>query len=333
MILKSRFHLEHDDAHKSSNAVSAHIRRGLDFYNSINRVPEDLRAVHLYYCYLNLVTAVVLCYRPHGWEEYRRHGVSDNTPALSHIDLQSEVLTVTRGAVTLFSSIISNIDLYKRRLRLADVLVPIESIGGELSSAFKIHASELCIDEKISPPDESNQVRSTITISGHLNPESLSNDTEPDATEIATLLLPHAQEEYTINAAGRSVIELKSKQSWTSEDLSDAEKFHAKHAIKVANLAFDPLLPNAPAGLSVLRYLPNRPIIPGPTAHLLYAFFLSSLARYRPTVSGSTASNRLNLLHETFLNESPSTMLPLIRNMLYREELCLTRSKKLGAHE
>ena len=69
--------------------------------------------------------------------------------------------------------------------------------------------------------------------------------------------------------------------------------------------------------------------VPTPSATLLLAFMLGSLARYRPTLAANLAESRLSLPLDAFVNEADGYALPAFRNLLYREELTVTRSQGL----
>ena len=58
-------------------------------------------------------------------------------------------------------------------------------------------------------------------------------------------------------------------------------------------------------------------MLPALTAHLLLAFALSSLCRYRANLLEQVLSSEISLLMEVFEGESDSTIIPAFRNLLF----------------
>jgi hypothetical protein len=69
--------------------------------------------------------------------------------------------------------------------------------------------------------------------------------------------------------------------------------------------------------------LKGKPLLPTLTVTLLLAFALSSIARYRPSIALGVEDTSLSVLLETFIAEADSIVIPSMRNLLYREEVCI----------
>jgi len=94
-ILRNRHGLSAADAKTTSKLWASHVGQALNFHYESRTAPGTIRPVLQYYCFLNLVVAVILAFRPPCYNQYRRHGVEDKTHALFSLDLSSIVLQVT----------------------------------------------------------------------------------------------------------------------------------------------------------------------------------------------------------------------------------------------
>jgi hypothetical protein len=69
--------------------------------------------------------------------------------------------------------------------------------------------------------------------------------------------------------------------------------------------------------------LARKPLIPTLTAALLLSFALASIARYRPEIARAVEETSLNVLLDTFVTEADAIVIPSMRNLLFREEMCV----------
>src|SRR5216684_158606 len=122
-LLRERHGLAASASKKLTKEVAPFLNQALAFHDASQSAPLRVRPVLQYYSYLNLAVALVLIYRPTGWEGYRKHGVEDTTRNLHQISLSSPVIRVRRGALTLLHSIISNQQLPAGYIRLRDLLI------------------------------------------------------------------------------------------------------------------------------------------------------------------------------------------------------------------
>lgn len=109
--LRDRFQRTHKELVSDTAELASHVAQGLRFLEQARKAPTEIRPVLQYYAYLNLACAVIVAYRPSGFEQLRQHGVEDTSKKLPRLTWGSKVLKITRGAVPLFHSIVSDAPL------------------------------------------------------------------------------------------------------------------------------------------------------------------------------------------------------------------------------
>ena len=124
-----------------SNKIASFVTHGTRMLDDQRKVSIESRPIMQYYGFLNLAVAVVLCYRPPRWEQYKNHGAGDRTHGLSNIDLGSQLVDVKRGAISLFHSVVCASELSERDYSLRELVIGLPFLSAELASLFDFSVS------------------------------------------------------------------------------------------------------------------------------------------------------------------------------------------------
>jgi hypothetical protein len=138
--------------------------------------------------------------------------------------------------------------------------------------------------------------------------------------------VPELRQFFTIISQKKDVLQYRSKNSWS--DQAAAQAWHKEKSLKAINYGGH-ITYVGPAFQFRLRNdyqwhgLKGKPLLPTLTATLLLAFALASIARYRPSIALGVEETSLSVLLDTFIGEADSIVIPSMRNLLYREEVCI----------
>jgi hypothetical protein len=325
LILRNRFNRPSGKARLEARLIAAHVARAVDFISASKSCGDRLQPLLQYYCYLNLAVAVVLAYRPPNHLGYRRHGVTDLTGDLTQIDLASSVAQVTRGALTLFHSVVSDAPLPQGPLRLRTLLAAIPMLSAEMNDAFGLVPSVILVREgvELSASGTGRQCFSHITFQIAVD----GKQTEQPMLSRATLeaAMPILRTAYSSVASNKGILNYRSRHSWDEASKSEAVEAHRKYMLKCINYGGHVVTERVHPQFGMYRwYFVKRSLmLPTSTASLLFASCLASLVRYRPALTEKLEGSRLNILRETFVNEADGYLIPMFRNLLFREELAI----------
>lgn len=318
-ILNERFGFLKREARKVAPLLSSHIRRALDFRRESNTAIKEIRPVLQYYALLNLSVACTLAYRPAGFEDYRRHGVSDLTPEIEDLSLSSSVAKVSKGAVPLFHSVVSDAPLAGWKPTLIELVGAIPLIGVELEILIGDEFVAITVEESVFQDDK--RWRSRVSLKSGATLGKKFRELPSAWLERAMPTLP---KQYERAETSQHSVTYLSKNSWANE--KSAVKWHKATCMKFINFGGQ-VVRSAPPQFGgdkayyVWHGLFGRPLVPTLTACLLFSFFLSSIFRYRPGLSSKLLESELNVITEAFIQESEGLVIPAMRNLLYREEL------------
>lgn len=298
------------EAKKVSKTLSFHISQALTFYYEGKNSAPSIRPLLQYYCYLNLAVAAILAFRPHGYEGYRKHGVSDLTANLEKVKLSSLILKVNRsGAIPLFHSLFSDIRMDNKKMRLGEVFCGFHMIEHELIRFFDMNIQAICVNQKVF--QDKGKWFSQFSFKHHQN-VSLPSKRRIEST------IPLLQELYSSSTENCCYI---SKQSWNSKEA--ALKQHRLNGMKIVNYGGSSHKNNH--GMVYHWHGQKyKKLMPSLTSILLSSFFLSSVARYRPYLQNKLMSSPISLLVNTFMEEADHVLIPSVRNLIYQEELIVT---------
>jgi len=148
-VLIERFYMPRRQAKELGLIMSTHISQGIEFHRQSINAPNRVRPVLQYYSYLNLATACILAYQPPGYQGYKHHGVEDKSYKLTHLDLSSALMSMRKGAIPLFHSIISDETLYNQKFRFNELLSAIPLLTHELKSVFNINTQQILLNEHL----------------------------------------------------------------------------------------------------------------------------------------------------------------------------------------
>jgi len=143
-LLRDRFGMTARDARAQGGLVSSHIERALAFHAQSAVASSSIRPVLQYYCYLNLAVALIISYRPANYEQYRRHGVEDQSHRLKSLGIRSILVKVKKkGAVPVFHSILSGEPIIDRQFRFHELAGSIPLIKYELNNLFGVRCQSI----------------------------------------------------------------------------------------------------------------------------------------------------------------------------------------------
>ena len=326
-ILNSRHNYTTGEASNLSKSVCHFIQQALHFHHTSKISSSRIRPVIQYYSYLNLAVACVLIYKPKDWNAYRRHGAEELSRTKKRISLTTPAVKVSKGALSLFSRIVSDSDLTQPRLRLIDLLVPIHMSHCELASAYKVHCDNINVKGRIARPQGKDKGWVSKIELAHIRNEK--NKRHKFPVRRVHKLLPMLVDQYKPISRNADTRIYESIQVWSENNKARAKIFHINNIFKASNIgghSYD--LSSTKPKIQMDWYTrPNSPLMSTATASLLLSFYLSSLARYRPNIVERAENSKINLLLEVFSNESDGYMIPLFRNLLYREMIILMPSE------
>lgn len=304
-------------AKETAVKLSAYVRQGIEFHEQSVSAPLSIRPVLQYYSWLNFAVACIVAYRPPDFQQYRRHGVEDLSHRLRTLRLPSEIVKVGRGALPLFHSIISGEAINGSTFRFGELAAAVPMASHELSAAFGKKPQDIEVFER--PREDSGSWRSEVQF-------TCRNDDRSEASLTRLRLeraMPVLRTDYALRSKSKSRLTYQSKRSWTS--YAEAEQYHkatCRHMINFGGHFTQPERVN-----SVYRWhsVSGVPLIPTLTACLLLSFSLASVARYRPLLAAEASGSPISLLIDVFVRESDSTVIPALRNLLYRQEVTISR--------
>jgi hypothetical protein len=325
--LRDRFELTAKQSRDIGEKVGAHLNQGLEFYAQSLLAPYRVRPVLQYYCYLNLAVAVILAYRPPKYERYRHHGVEDRSHRLRNLDLSSILVRARNGAVPIFHTLLSDEPIQNRHFRLNELAGSIPSLSHELFNIFGLRCELVCVSESVSP-DDKRHWRSHISLECFCNDGSSGRLTRQRVERAMPGLVSY----YVIKSQSNNKLEYTSRRSWPNE--SRAQNWHRQMCMKFINFGGHGIFVGHPLEPRVMcqyqwETISRKPLLPTLTAVLLLSFGLASISRYRPILARRAEDSALNLLFDVFVHESDSIMIPAIRNLLFREELCVSQTEGL----
>jgi hypothetical protein len=322
-LLQEKFLLNKQEATRLAFNVSPFIDQGLHFHDASKQVSLRVRPVLQYYAYLNLAVAVVLVYKPQGWNGYKTHGVEDLTRKLTKLSLQSQIVKPTRGAIPLFHSVISEAALPQRGMSFRELLVAIPMVSVEMDKVFSIKADSLAITGQIVSIEENGQKYHKSKISVEIRREiDIVRKGKKDPFPIKRIheAMPAIKKEYTISAKGATSRTFISKRKWSETNKARAEKYHQAVMHKIANIGSAQVEPPDKC-IHIWRLDRDSGLLPTLSAGLLISFALSCLSRYRASVLEKVENSKFNLLCDVFTNESDGFIIPAMRNLLHSEAL------------
>jgi hypothetical protein len=325
--LQERFTLRTRQLKDISLLVSAHVAQALEFHTQSLTAPRRVRPVLQYYCYLNLAVATILAYRPMNYQQYRRHGVEDLSHKLNNLNMNSILMQAKHGAIPLFHSLLSDESIYERKFRLNELLSAIPPVSDELIHIFGAKYQIVIVTENVNYGDQGHWW-------SHVQLECLNIDKSPGrlTRERVERSMPGLVRHYTLQAPTKNALNYKSKQSWASE--SEARDWHRQICMKFINFGGHHIYVGPPFQFELRcqyqwEVVLRKPLFPTLTAVLLLSFGLASISRYRPMLSKRAENSALNLLFDVFIQESDSIIIPAMRNLLFREELCVTQMEAI----
>ena len=315
-ILKNKHKLNAADARETSKLFSSHIAQALNFHHESKTAISSIRPVLQYYAYLNLSVALILAYRPPNYNRYRRHGVEDKTHSLSKLDLSSNVLKIKQGAVPLFHSILSDVPLQNRTLRLGQIISGFNMCSHELQTRFNKITQRYVVEDELK--NISNKWQSIYKFYEYVG------DTQKKAprNKIESAM-PLLKSSYVCDSSIDTHLLYTSKASWDNK--SPAEIAHKNNGIKLINYGghatYDTL--NGPSVRYLWHGVSRIALLPTLTSTLLLSFSLASIVRYRPLLLDSSMNSPILLVIDTFTSEADSVFIPSLRNLLYKEEVSI----------
>lgn len=321
-LLRTKFGRADPTKNDEAALISGHISQALEFTSAAERATAAVLPVLQYYAFLNLAIAVVLAYRPPNHLAFRRHGLRDLSHALTNIQPDSEIVEVSEGALSLINCVFGGGKLAGLTINLADVVRAIPMVQAETArlygdSAVPIRVRPTCLAQAT----RGGRVVSSIEF-------FVSDGTSHDgrAKEALTHGLSQLRglaEKYDAVVSTDYLRSFWSKRDWEVEKFAEAEAAHRHLVRPLVNFGghrIDLILHNAPNGHYFWYMAPDGVLLPTVTAMLILSFFLSSLARYRPTLLLKLANTSFSHVSDAFLSEATGVLIPTFRNMLFKEE-------------
>lgn len=304
--------------------------QALHFYEAATGANVRVRPVLQYYAYLNFAVAVVLVYKPPGWEQYRRHGAEDLSRPLKKLSLSSPIVHVHQGAVPLFHSVLSGAPLPTTYLTLKDLLVAIPMVALELKQTFDVGPLAVKVTSGLENIGDGDGQRvgafCQLLLIDPNNPPHWNAGSNTLPVKRFCRAIPELAAGFRVAHKESHRVVLKSKQQWTVGNRARAERFREETMFRACN--FGGQFANASLVVEYMwRFDRSSPILPTMTAGLLLSFALASLSRYRANVLDRVESSKVNLLCEVFSSESDGFMIPAFRNLLYAETMYATTSE------
>lgn len=317
--LRDQFQFSAAAARETAKLVGAHIGQSLAFHDQSRLASTAIRPVLQYYCYLNLAVAAILAYRPTNFNQYHRHGVEDCTHALSSLDLSSCVVKINRGAVPLFHSIMSDVVLYGKRIRLGQLAAGFQMVRHELEVYFGKTTQAILV------ADQLNEVSGVWHSEFSFKP--IMQGYKISANRLARAM-PLLSTDYRPQPMVGDRRIYHSNLSWTTERA--ARLAHRANGLKLINFGGHQIISparDAPSCVYLWHGVSRVDLLPTLSSILLMAFSLASIARYRPVLLQQVVASPVQLLLNTFVQEADSVYIPALRNLLYREEVVIGPSE------
>ena len=137
---------------------------------------------------------------------------------------------------------------------------------------------------------------------------------------------PELPQLFTVITETEDSLKYRSRSNWP--DQPTAQAWHSQKSFKAINYGGHTahIGPGLQFRVNIAYQwhgLKGKPLLPTLTVTLLLAFALSSIARYRPSIALGVEDTSLSVLLETFIAEADSIVIPSMRNLLYREEVCI----------
>ena len=327
-VLIECFNMTKRQAKEVGLKMSTHISQGIEFYRQSIDAPNRVRPVLQYYSYLNFAVACILAYQPQGNQGYKSHGVEDKSYNLNRLDLSSILVLMRKGAIPLFHSIISDETLYNQKFRFNELAAAIPLLTHELRAVFKMNIQEITINESI--------INRNGKWLSHVKFECKDTFTSKEARLTSSKIeraMPALQYEYLKeDVSSKNRLSYKSRTEWSSE--VTARTWHQKKCMKLINFGghrfVEIFLMNQRIDcMYSWSSVSRKRLIPTLTAALLLSFGLSSIARYRPILWKNIEDSELNMLINVFIHESDGMLIPTFRNLLFREEMCISQLSAL----
>jgi len=319
-LLRDRFGMPAREARTEGRLVSSHIEQALVFHAHSMAASPRIRPLLQYYCYLNLAVALILSYRPANYQQYRRHGVEDQSHRLRSLELSSILVKVRKGAVPVFHSILSAEPIVGRHFRFNELAGSIPLIKYELSDLFRMRCQTISVMDSVAN-DASGNCWSELSFKC-IDVEGQPANLTKNRLERA---IPELRQFFTIIDQKKDRLQYRSRNSWPNQDAAQA--WHSQKSLKAINygghrIYIGPALQFDLKSEYQWHGLAGKPLLPTLTATLLLAFALASIARYRPSIERDVEKTSLSILLDIFIAEADSIVIPSMRNLLYREEFC-----------
>ncbi len=320
-LLRDRFGMQAREARTEGRLVSSHIEQALAFHAHSMAASPRIRPVLQYYCYLNLAVALILSYRPANYQQYRKHGVEDQSHRLRNLELSSILVKVRKGAVPVFHSILSAEPIVGRHFRLNELAGSIPLVKYELSNLFGMRCQTIIVRDIVAN-DASGKWWSEMSF------ECIDVEGQPANLTKSRLerAVPELRQFFTIIGQRKDRLQYRSRNSWPNQ--AAAQAWHSQNSLKAVNygghrIYMGPGLQFDLQNEYQWHGLTGKPLLPTLTATLLLAFALASIARYRPSIARGVEGISLSVLLDIFIAEADSIVIPSMRNLLYREEVCI----------
>lgn len=318
-LVQERFGFTSQDSRQTSKTLSSHVGQALQFHEDSLRAHRSIRPMLQYYCYLNLAVAVILAYRPLNFNhQYGKHGVEDNSHALTTLNLRSVLVRAKRGAVSLFHSLMSGEDIHGREFRLNELVGCIPLVRYELCQLFGLSDQDIIVGESVLKDDQSELFYSQIRLQCRRNIGDSEASLSKQRVEKA---MPDLVRAYKLIEHQQHILVYNSRRAWKTKE--DALKKHKSTCMRLIN--YGGQVNQTQAITPSLQYewhsIDRKGFLPTLSATLLLSFGLASISRYRPALARRIEGSEINVLLDVFVAEADAIVIPAMRNLLYREEI------------
>lgn len=320
-LLRDQHGFNTTDAKNTAKLVAEYIDQSLAFHEASVEASQRVRPVLQYYCYLNMAVVAILVFRPTNTNQYTRHGVEDLSHRLTRLELGSTVVKVKSGAVPLFHSILSDVSLAGRKLRLKQLLAGFHGVSHELRTQFgRPPVQNIRVADSVTEDTGRwySEFKFTCTVDGHrmkFNKKRIEK------------AVPILTKDYSFTGTFGDIHQYRSSQSWANE--TNATKQHRKNGLKIINFGGHGIARQS-FGSPTLNYMwrgqPLIDLIPTLTCTLLTSFAFASVARYRPNLVSGIIDSPMQLVHTAFTMEADAIFIPSLRNLIFREEYVIART-------
>ena len=295
----------------------SHISQALEFHYESKKASIKIRPVLQYYSFLNIAVAAIIAFKPHNFEQFGRHGVSDNTYSLASLKLSSKMVSVGRGAVPLFHSIYSDAPIAKKDFSLGQLLSGFHMVHHEIGKYFGKSSLTYFVNDSLVGAHDKWHSRFCFS-------NAVGQSSQVSARKIEEAM-PLIKSAYEIVSKTKDELIYNSKKIYSSMTL--AEKDHRANGIKIINFgghSFKSINGEQPNCVYAWNSLSSYHFLPCLTSILLLSFSIASIARYRPILLESTINSPINVLFGTFVSEADAIFFSSVRNLLYREQLSVS---------